>query len=155
MAGLPIFLQASLDILINPKEPVSKAACTISLTLSWSSSSQCVVRKDFAPGLGGSDICHFCTKRVYVMERLSAEGYFFHRECFRCHVCNSTLRLGGHIFDSQEGTFDSCFVSMFLFYWTVWICDFCVLPLQESSTARCIIPSVSPALMWGGSEGEW
>ncbi|KAM4734186.1 F-actin-monooxygenase mical2b isoform 2-T2 [Anableps anableps] len=65
----------------------------------------CVVRKDFAPGLGGSDICHFCSKRVYVMERLSAEGYFFHRECFRCDVCNCTLRLGGHTFDSQEGKF--------------------------------------------------
>uniref|UniRef100_A0A7N6AXE2 F-actin monooxygenase n=1 Tax=Anabas testudineus TaxID=64144 RepID=A0A7N6AXE2_ANATE len=62
----------------------------------------CVARKDFPPGLGGSDICHFCTKRVYVMERLSAEGYFFHRECFRCDVCKCTLRLGGHTFDSQE-----------------------------------------------------
>ncbi|XP_026167854.1 F-actin-monooxygenase mical2b isoform X3 [Mastacembelus armatus] len=65
----------------------------------------CVVRRDFPPGLGGSDICHFCTKRVYVMERLSAEGYFFHRECFRCNVCNCTLRLGGHTFDSQEAKF--------------------------------------------------
>ncbi|XP_043979606.1 protein-methionine sulfoxide oxidase mical2b isoform X2 [Gambusia affinis] len=65
----------------------------------------CVVRKDFPPGLGGSDICHFCSKRVYVMERLSAEGYFFHRECFRCDVCNCTLRLGGHTFDSQERKF--------------------------------------------------
>ncbi|XP_034734184.1 protein-methionine sulfoxide oxidase mical2b isoform X7 [Etheostoma cragini] len=70
-----------------------------------SSTLKCVVRKDLPPGLGGSDICHFCTKRVYVMERLSAEGYFFHRECFRCDICNSTLRLGGHIFDSQEGKF--------------------------------------------------
>ncbi|KAM7003564.1 F-actin-monooxygenase mical2b isoform 2-T2 [Tautogolabrus adspersus] len=68
-------------------------------------SNKCVVRKDYPPGLGGSDICHFCTKRVYVMERLSAEGYFFHRECFRCDVCNCTLRLGGHTFDSQEGKF--------------------------------------------------
>lgn len=67
--------------------------------------SKCVARKDFPPGLGGSDICHFCTKRVYVMERLSAEGYFFHRECFRCDVCNCTLRLGGHTFDSHEAKF--------------------------------------------------
>ncbi|XP_041794159.1 protein-methionine sulfoxide oxidase mical2b isoform X2 [Chelmon rostratus] len=65
----------------------------------------CVVRKDFPPGLGGSDICHFCTKRVYVMERLSADGHFFHRECFRCDVCNCTLRLGAHAFDSQEAKF--------------------------------------------------
>ncbi|KAK5902800.1 hypothetical protein CesoFtcFv8_008021 [Champsocephalus esox] len=65
----------------------------------------CVLYKDFAPGLGGSDVCHFCTKRVYVMERLSAEGYFFHRECFRCDICNSTLRLGGYIYDSEDGKF--------------------------------------------------
>ncbi|XP_039988788.1 protein-methionine sulfoxide oxidase mical2b isoform X9 [Xiphias gladius] len=65
----------------------------------------CVVRKDFPARLGGSNVCHFCTKRVYVMERLSAEGYFFHRECFRCYVCNCTLRLGGHTFDSQEAKF--------------------------------------------------
>ncbi|GAA6075978.1 F-actin-monooxygenase mical2b isoform X1, partial [Tachysurus ichikawai] len=61
------------------------------------------LRKEFAPGMGGSDTCHFCKKRVYVMERLSAEGYFFHRECFRCDVCRATLRLGGHVFD--QGTF--------------------------------------------------
>lgn len=48
-------------------------------------------------------MCHFCSKRVYVMERLSAEGHFFHRECFRCDVCSSTLRLGGHAYDSQHG----------------------------------------------------
>ncbi|XP_033940403.1 F-actin-monooxygenase mical2b-like isoform X5 [Pseudochaenichthys georgianus] len=72
---------------------------------STKSRSKCVLRKDFAPGLGGSDVCHFCTKRVYVMERLSAEGYFFHRECFRCDICNSTLRLGGYIYDSEDGKF--------------------------------------------------
>ncbi|TSQ92666.1 [F-actin]-methionine sulfoxide oxidase MICAL2 [Bagarius yarrelli] len=61
------------------------------------------LRKEFSPGMGGSDTCHFCKKRVYVMERLSAEGYFFHRECFRCEICSATLRLGGHVFD--QGTF--------------------------------------------------
>nr|XP_029490599.1 protein-methionine sulfoxide oxidase mical2b-like isoform X4 [Oncorhynchus nerka] len=66
---------------------------------------QCIVRKEFPQNLGGSDMCHFCSKRVYVMERLSAEGHFFHRECFRCDVCSSTLRLGGHAYDSQHGKF--------------------------------------------------
>ncbi|XP_059916954.1 F-actin-monooxygenase mical2b isoform X6 [Gadus macrocephalus] len=63
------------------------------------------VRKATAPGLGGSDTCHFCLKRVYIMERLSAEGHFFHRECFRCAACGCTLRLGTHSFDSQQGNF--------------------------------------------------
>ncbi|RXN10316.1 methionine sulfoxide oxidase mical2b-like isoform X2 [Labeo rohita] len=68
-------------------------------------SKQTSMRKEFPPGLGGSDTCHFCKKRVYIMERLSAEGYFFHRECFRCNICSCTLRLGGHAFDSNQGTF--------------------------------------------------
>ncbi|XP_064878477.1 F-actin-monooxygenase mical2b isoform X2 [Oncorhynchus nerka] len=66
---------------------------------------KCVGRKEFPQNLGGSDMCHFCSKRVYVMERLSAEGYFFHRECFRCDVCSSTLRLGGHAYNSKQGKF--------------------------------------------------
>ncbi|XP_066556541.1 F-actin-monooxygenase MICAL2 isoform X8 [Amia ocellicauda] len=63
------------------------------------------LRKEFPQNLGGSDICHFCKKRVYVMERLSTEGRFFHRECFRCNVCSTTLRLGLYAFDVDEGTF--------------------------------------------------
>ncbi|XP_039096811.1 F-actin-monooxygenase MICAL2 isoform X2 [Hyaena hyaena] len=63
------------------------------------------MRKAFPLNLGGSDTCYFCKKRVYVMERLSAEGHFFHRECFRCSVCASTLRLAAYAFDSDEGKF--------------------------------------------------
>nr|XP_033718452.1 F-actin-monooxygenase MICAL2 isoform X6 [Tursiops truncatus] len=60
------------------------------------------IRKAFPLNLGGSDTCYFCKKRVYVMERLSAEGHFFHRECFRCSVCATTLRLAAYAFDSDE-----------------------------------------------------
>lgn len=60
-------------------------------------------RKAFPLNLGGSDTCYFCKKRVYVMERLSAEGHFFHRECFRCSVCATTLRLAAYAFDGDEG----------------------------------------------------
>ncbi|XP_006885652.1 PREDICTED: protein-methionine sulfoxide oxidase MICAL2 [Elephantulus edwardii] len=57
------------------------------------------------PNLGGSDTCYFCKKRVYVMERQSAEGHFFHRECFRCSVCATTLRVPAYAFDCDEGKF--------------------------------------------------
>ncbi|XP_008572416.1 PREDICTED: protein-methionine sulfoxide oxidase MICAL2 isoform X3 [Galeopterus variegatus] len=63
------------------------------------------MRKAFPLNLGGSDTCYFCKKRVYVMERLSAEGHFFHRECFRCSVCATTLRLAAYAFDCDEGKF--------------------------------------------------
>ena len=32
--------------------------------------------------------------QVYVVERMSAEGKFFHRACFRCDYCSILLRLG-------------------------------------------------------------
>ncbi|XP_059704263.1 F-actin-monooxygenase MICAL2 isoform X2 [Haemorhous mexicanus] len=63
------------------------------------------LRKEFPKSIGGSDICYFCKKRVYVMERLSAEGHFFHRECFKCDMCSTTLRLGIYAFDVEEGKF--------------------------------------------------
>ncbi|XP_019407204.1 PREDICTED: protein-methionine sulfoxide oxidase MICAL2-like isoform X1 [Crocodylus porosus] len=66
---------------------------------------QVSLRKEFPQTVGGSDICYFCKKRVYVMERLSAEGHFFHRECFKCDVCSTTLRLGIYAFDVEEGKF--------------------------------------------------
>ncbi|XP_021564900.1 F-actin-methionine sulfoxide oxidase MICAL2 isoform X9 [Carlito syrichta] len=63
------------------------------------------MRRSFPLNLGGSDTCYFCKKRVYVMERLSAEGHFFHRECFRCSICTTTLRLAAYAFDCDEGKF--------------------------------------------------
>ncbi|XP_013367280.1 PREDICTED: protein-methionine sulfoxide oxidase MICAL2 isoform X6 [Chinchilla lanigera] len=64
-----------------------------------------ITRKTFPLNVGGSDTCYFCKKRVYVMERLSAEGHFFHRECFRCSICATTLRLATYAFDCEEGKF--------------------------------------------------
>ncbi|XP_034382760.1 protein-methionine sulfoxide oxidase mical3a-like [Cyclopterus lumpus] len=51
----------------------------------------------WAPGC--SDVCFFCQKRVYVMERLSAESLFFHRSCFQCSSCSSSLRPAAYAFD--------------------------------------------------------
>lgn len=63
------------------------------------------LRKEFPPNIGGSDTCYFCKKRVYVVERLSAEGHFFHRECFKCSFCSTVLRLGNYVFNMEEGKF--------------------------------------------------
>ncbi|KAI1883350.1 hypothetical protein AGOR_G00230520 [Albula goreensis] len=66
---------------------------------------QTSLRKEFPQNLGGSDVCFFCQKRVYVMERLSAEGKFFHRSCFKCDYCGTTLRLSSYAFDVCDGKF--------------------------------------------------
>ncbi|XP_059540275.1 F-actin-monooxygenase MICAL3 isoform X16 [Myotis daubentonii] len=63
------------------------------------------IKKEFPQNLGGSDTCYFCQKRVYVMERLSAEGKFFHRSCFKCEYCATTLRLSAYAYDIEDGKF--------------------------------------------------
>ncbi|KAA0723765.1 [F-actin]-monooxygenase MICAL2 [Triplophysa tibetana] len=57
-------------------------------------------RREIPQSLG--DVCHVCRKRVFAVERLSAEGFHFHRECFRCDTCRAPLSQGRHSFDSQE-----------------------------------------------------
>ncbi|XP_072385075.1 uncharacterized protein Mical isoform X5 [Diabrotica undecimpunctata] len=56
-------------------------------------------RQPALPTPNNSEFCHFCKKRVYLMERLSAEGRFFHHGCFKCQYCNVQLRLGSYTFD--------------------------------------------------------
>ncbi|XP_067256254.1 F-actin-monooxygenase mical2b isoform X25 [Chanodichthys erythropterus] len=70
-------------------------------TASCSIRRQPSLKREFPQSLG--DVCHACKKRVFVVERLSAEGFHFHRECFRCDTCRAPLRQGGHSFDSVEG----------------------------------------------------
>ncbi|CAG7823578.1 unnamed protein product [Allacma fusca] len=60
------------------------------------------------PKRGGSENCHFCKERVYVVEKMTAEGKFFHRNCFRCEYCNTSLRLGNYVFD-REGRYGERF----------------------------------------------
>uniref|UniRef100_A0A672NMC8 F-actin monooxygenase n=1 Tax=Sinocyclocheilus grahami TaxID=75366 RepID=A0A672NMC8_SINGR len=62
-------------------------------------------QKEFPENMGGSDVCYFCGRRVYVMERLSAEGKFFHRSCFQCDHCSTTLRLSNYTYDQLHGKF--------------------------------------------------
>ncbi|XP_075900097.1 LOW QUALITY PROTEIN: protein-methionine sulfoxide oxidase mical3b [Nelusetta ayraudi] len=52
-----------------------------------------------------SHLCVFCQRRVYLMERLSAEGFFFHRSCFRCSQCRNLLRAAAYSFHPPSGRF--------------------------------------------------
>ncbi|XP_047437054.1 F-actin-monooxygenase mical2b isoform X6 [Mugil cephalus] len=72
----------------------SPPSCTVRRTQSGS------VRRTFSHS---GDKCHSCEKRVYMVERVCAEGLYFHRECFRCSTCSSALRQGAHDFHSEDG----------------------------------------------------
>ncbi|XP_029951365.1 protein-methionine sulfoxide oxidase mical3a isoform X6 [Salarias fasciatus] len=94
----------NLDRLFPPSPPQTpvKEAVRLAPVPAWRKGS---LRKEFPVNIGGSDVCFFCRKRVYVMERLSAEGKFFHRSCFKCDYCGTTLRLSSYAFDVEDGKF--------------------------------------------------
>lgn len=58
------------------------------------------IRRTFSQS---ADRCHSCSKRVYMVEKVCAEGLYFHRECFRCSTCNCSLPQGAHTYNSEEG----------------------------------------------------
>ncbi|CAI8014575.1 [F-actin]-monooxygenase MICAL3 [Geodia barretti] len=45
-------------------------------------------------------------RRSYLMERMSANGFFFHRTCFRCTHCNCQLKIGGYSLSKGEKSGD-------------------------------------------------
>jgi len=53
--------------------------------------------------IDASDKCYFCQKKVYLMERQSAEGVFFHRSCFKCHHCQMQLKVGNYSYSRGAG----------------------------------------------------
>ncbi|KAJ0258705.1 LIM domain-containing protein WLIM2a [Hirschfeldia incana] len=50
---------------------------------------------------GTQQKCRACEKTVYPMELLSADGVPFHKSCFKCSHCKSTLQLSNY--SSMEG----------------------------------------------------
>ncbi|XP_055087465.1 protein-methionine sulfoxide oxidase mical3b isoform X2 [Periophthalmus magnuspinnatus] len=58
-----------------------------------------------AGSAGSSDTCFFCKQHVYVMERMSAEGLFFHRSCLLCDYCGCSLRITTYTYDRPSGRF--------------------------------------------------
>jgi len=54
--------------------------------------------KKFGGGGGGpvNNKCQVCTKTVYPMEKLEADGHVYHKFCFKCKTCGRTVGLGNY-----------------------------------------------------------
>ncbi|XP_036625068.1 F-actin-monooxygenase MICAL1 [Trichosurus vulpecula] len=54
---------------------------------------------------GDSCWCSLCGERLYILERICADGRFFHRSCFRCHSCEAPLWPEGYRQHPGDGHF--------------------------------------------------
>ncbi|NXH19245.1 MILK1 protein, partial [Bucco capensis] len=52
-----------------------------------------------------SSSCAACQQHVHLVQRYLAEGKLYHRHCFRCKECSSTLLPGSYKPGSEAGTF--------------------------------------------------
>ncbi|XP_056674637.1 F-actin-monooxygenase MICAL1 isoform X2 [Monodelphis domestica] len=51
------------------------------------------------------DSCALCGERLYILERICADGRFFHRSCFHCHSCEAPLWPEGYRQHPGDGHF--------------------------------------------------
>lgn len=66
----------------------SSDICSLSLTLFVTNNN--LITMTFA---GTTQKCNACEKTVYLVDRLAADNRIYHKACFRCYHCKSTLKV--------------------------------------------------------------
>ncbi|XP_073349746.1 MICAL-like protein 1 isoform X2 [Pagrus major] len=77
---------------------------TILNSLTKSSTDLETSREDRLTNTRPQTVCHLCFKPVHLIQRLWIDGKVYHRSCFRCKVCCSTLLPGSYTQGSEAGT---------------------------------------------------
>ncbi|XP_051905413.1 MICAL-like protein 1 isoform X3 [Hippocampus zosterae] len=63
------------------------------------------IEDDRCPDKCRQHVCRFCAKPVHLIQRLVICGEIWHRTCFRCQLCRSTLAAGFFIPGKDAGQF--------------------------------------------------
>ncbi|NWS98949.1 MILK1 protein, partial [Mionectes macconnelli] len=104
---------ASSPPLLSHKKPVAADLWPGEQVVAPTLSFPCVVSQDDAPSeppersqrTTPSSTCAACQQHVHLVQRYLAEGKLYHRHCFRCKECSSTLIPGSYKPGPEAGTF--------------------------------------------------
>jgi hypothetical protein len=61
-------------------------------TKSTNGSSSTSTSASTSTSISSIEKCHLCEKTVYIMEKIEADKKLYHKLCFKCTICNCTLK---------------------------------------------------------------
>lgn len=62
-------------------------------------------RGGVARGGDSVDMCEVCHEKVFLMQKVHVEGHLFHRGCFKCNKCRSTLQSKVYEYENETDRF--------------------------------------------------